>query len=405
MTAGGRGRIAWARWAFGLVAASVVLAVLSLLFAPRPVPVDVQPVRRGLIQETVSDQGYARVRDAYVVAAPVGGRLQRIPLKVGDPVRAGITVVARIRPASPDLLDPRARRQSQAAVLAADAAVTAGQAEVDRLAAEARQAEGDLARVRTLHARGFAAAQALETAQARARAGRAAVEAARAQVRVRQAEAVAARAAMIGPEVQGAQTILVASPASGAVTRVFQPSEQTVSAGTPLIEVSDRAGLEAAVEFLSQDAVRIREGMLAEIYDWGGEGALPALVRRVEPQGYTKVSALGVEEQRALVLLQLTGDPARWSALGPGYRVWGRVVLRRSPYALKAPVGALVRHDEGWAVFRIAKGRARLTSIRVGALTDREAEVLAGLSSADQLVVFPSDQVADGVRVRSRNKD
>jgi HlyD family secretion protein len=172
--------------------------------------------------------------------------------------------------------------------------------------------------------------------------------------------------------------------------------------GAPLVEIGDREGLEAAIEFLSQDAVRIREGMPAEIYDWGGPGALPAVVRRVEPQAFTKVSALGVEEQRALVLLQFSGDPRSWSRLGPGYRLWGRVFLRREARAVKAPLGALVRSDDGWAVFRVLAGRARLTPVELGALTDREAEVRRGLRPDEQVVVFPSDRVRDGVRVAVR---
>jgi HlyD family secretion protein len=172
--------------------------------------------------------------------------------------------------------------------------------------------------------------------------------------------------------------------------------------GAPLVEVSDQMGLEAAIEFLSQDAVRIRAGMPAEVYDWGGPGVLRAVVRRVEPQGFTKTSALGVEEQRVLVLLQFTGPPQGWAALGPGYRLWGRVVLRRAPAAVKAPLGALVRKDGGWAVFRITNGRARLVPVTVGAMTDRDVEVRAGLSPGERVVVFPSDKVRDGGRVRVR---
>jgi HlyD family secretion protein len=203
----------------------------------------------------------------------------------------------------------------------------------------------------------------------------------------------------MGPDASASQLVEVRSPASGRVTRVLQESERTVQMGAPLVEISDSDGLEAAIEFLSQDAVRIREGMPAEVYDWGGQGVLPAVVRRVEPQGFTKVSALGVEEQRALVLLQFTGPASQRARLGAGYRVWGRVFLRRAPRALKAPLGALGRDEGGWAVFRIENARARLRPIRVGAFTDREAEVLSGLSAGDKLVVFPSDKVRDGVRV------
>jgi HlyD family secretion protein len=175
-----------------------------------------------------------------------------------------------------------------------------------------------------------------------------------------------------------------------------------VIVGTPLVEVGDTSGLEAAIEFLSQDAVKIRPGQKAEIYNWGGAADIAAEVRLVEPQGFTKVSALGVEEQRTLVYLQFTGAPSTWAGLAPGYRVWGRVYLRESSTATLAPIGSLVRDGGHWAVYRIENGRARLRPIDVGALTDRSAEVRAGLADGDQVVVYPSDQIADGVRVRGR---
>ncbi|MES2725099.1 MAG: HlyD family efflux transporter periplasmic adaptor subunit [Pseudomonadota bacterium] len=394
--------VKWVRWALAGAAAAVAAGALALLLVPRPVPVEVGAASVGPIAQSVADQGLARVREAYLVAAPVSGRLERVELHVGDPVAAGSTVVARIRPASADLMDPRARTQAEAAATAAQAAVGAAKAQQEQLAAEARKADGDLARVRVLAEKGFAARQALDSAEAQSRAGRAAVRAAAAQLAVRRSELAVARGALLGPDAGGGQAVAVTSPASGYVTRVLQESAAPLTMGAPLLEVSDQSGLEAAIEFLSQDAVPIAEGMSAEIYDWGGPGALPAVVRRVEPQAFTKTSALGVEEQRVRVLLQLTGPPEAWARLGPGYRVWGRVILRRSPHALKVPIGALVRADGRWAVYRIEAGRARLIPLTVGALTDREAEVLSGLKAGDRLVVFPSDKVRAGARVRAR---
>lgn len=392
----------WVRWAIGAVLVALLAGALVMLFAPRPVEADVAVVTRGAIDESVADQGFARVREAYVVAAPVSGRLQRVALHVGDRVTAGQTVVAHIWPASADLLDPRARAQAQAAVAAAQAAVSAAAAQQDQLAAEARKADNDLARTRTLAERGFAASQALDSAEAGARAARAAMRAAAAQLIVRRSELAAARSALLGPDAADGRAVPVTSPASGYVTRVLQESERTVAMGAPLVEIGDQSGLEAAIEFLTQDAVRVSEGMPAEIFDWGGEGTIPAIVRRVEPQGFTKVSALGVEEQRVLVLLQFAGDPVRWSRLGPGYRVWGRVVLRREANAVKVPVGALVREGRGWAVFRVIGGRARLSPVTVGAMTDDEAEIRKGLRPGERVVVFPSDKVRDGVGIRER---
>ncbi len=400
----GQGKIKWARWTLGAAVFAIVAATLLLLIAPRPVPVDVAPVLRGPIAETVADQGYARAQEAYVVSAPVSGRLERVDLHVGDRVAAGRTLVARIRPTSAEFLDPRARAQAQAATAAASAAGSAAQARQDQLSAEARRAEVDLARTRALAQAGVVSRQTLDNAEAQAKTTAAALRAARAEVVERRSQLDSAQAALLGPEAPGAGVVPVTSPASSKVNQVLQESERAVQNGTPLVEVSDQAGLEAAVEFLSQDAVRIREGMPAEIFDWGGPGVLPAVVRRVEPQGFTKVSALGVEEQRALVLLQFTGPPEAWARLGTGYRLWGRVILRRAPDALKVPLGALVRANGRWAVYRIVAGRARLTPVEVGAFTDQEAEVTRGVREADRVVVFPSDKVRDGARVSARNE-
>lgn len=394
-------KMAWPRWVLLAVLLTVVATVVAVLLAPRSVSVTVAPVSVGPIADSVADQGYARVREAYVVSAPVSGRLQRLDLHVGDRVEKGVTIIARILPSGAELLDPRTRAQAEASVAAATAAVASARAQLDQLTAGARQIEDDLARQRELAGKGFASSQALEAADNKARAARAGVRAAQAQLGVRRSELEIARAALIGPEGEGEGAVAVRAPASGYVTRVLQESERTVAVGAPLVEVSDKGGLEAAIEFLSQDAVKIREGMAAEVFDWGGP-ALPAVVRRVEPQGFTKVSALGVEEQRVLVLLQISGDKAGWASLGPGYRLWGRVLLRRQPSAFKVPLGALVRHGGGWAVFKADAGRARLTSVDVGVMTDREAEILKGLGAQEQVVLFPSDQVRDGVRLKLR---
>jgi HlyD family secretion protein len=390
------------RWMLLTALALAIAVAVAFLFLPRPLAVDTAPVGRGPIAETVADQGVARVRQAYVVSAPIAGRLERLPLEVGDRVLAGATVVARLRPTSPAFLDPRSRAQAEAAIVAARAALASAQAQRERLNAEAIRARGVLARLKTLSQQGFAARQSLENAQAAADAASNAVRAADADVRSRRADLASAQSALTGPEAVGGELVAVTSPASGVVTRLLQQSERTVMSGTPLVEIGDTQGLEAQIEFLSQDAVKIRPGQRAEIYNWGGPGMIPAEVRRVEPQGFTKISALGVEEQRALVMLEFTGAPATWQGLEPGYRVWGRVFLRRTPMAVTAPLGALVRDRGGWAVFRIEQGRARLRPVRVGAMTDRHAEILGGVSLGDQLVEFPSDRIGDGTAVRPR---
>jgi HlyD family secretion protein len=395
-------RKAQVRWYILSALALAAIALLVFLFAPRPLVVEAAKVTRGPIAETVADQGVARVRDAYVVAAPFAGEVERLPLEVGDRVSAGVTVVARLRPMASSFLDPRARAQAQAQVAAARSALAAAQAQRERLQADAVRAAGALARIAPLAPQGVVSRQLLDNAQADADATREAVRAAEADVGARRADLASAQFALTGPQARGSEVIALTAPASGVITHLLQQSERTVAAGTTLVEVGDTGGLEAQIEFLSQDAVKIRPGQRAEIYNWGGPGVIAAQVRRVEPQGFTKISALGVEEQRTLVMLQFAGPATSRAGLAPGYRVWGRVFLRETPSAVVAPLGALVRDTGGWAVFRIERGRARLRPVRVGALTDQDAEIRAGLAPGDVLVDYPSDQVRDGSRVKPK---
>jgi HlyD family secretion protein len=390
------------RWVMmGLLGLAMAVLVV-FLFWPRPVNVDAAPVCQGPIADVVSDEGTARVREAYVVSSPVGGQLERVPLEVGDRVVADRTVIARIRPAAPEFLDPRSRSQASSAVDAARAAVESAVAQRDRLAAEATRAADELRRDSGLAKLGVVSAEQLVTDQSNADQAASAVRSADADVLTRHANLESAQTALTNPASDNAQVVAVTSPASGVVTHISQQSERTVSVGTPLVEIGDTRGLEAAIEFLSQDAVKIRPGQRAEIYNWGGPANIPAEVRLIEPQGFTKVSALGVEEQRTLVMLQFTAPPAASAGLAPGYRVWGRVYLRQSESAILAPLGALVRDRGGWAAYRIEHGRARLRALQVGTLTDRDAEILSGVSPGDQLIVYPSDQVHDGLPVRAR---
>lgn len=394
-----KSRIRWI--VIGLLAVGAA-GVLAFLFWPRPVEVDTASVARGPIADVVADQGTARVRESYVVSAPVGGQLERIPLEVGDRVTADGTVVARIRPPAPEFLDPRARAQAEAGVEAARSALESATAQRDRLAADAARTRDELRRDSGLARTGVVTEETLVTAQSQADQAANALKAAEADILTRRADLKSAEAALANPKGDSGQTVTVTSPTSGVVTRVMQQSERAVTVGTPLVEIGATQGLEAAIEFLSQDAVKIRPGMRAEIYNWGGPAEIPAEVRRVEPQGFTKVSALGVEEQRTLVILQFTGPPAAWAGLAPGYRVWGRVYLRQLDSALLAPLGALIRNRGAWAVYRIENGRARLRPIQVGTMTDREAEVLAGVNLGDELIIYPSDEVSDGLLVRQR---
>jgi HlyD family secretion protein len=390
------------RW---LVVSTLGLAaggILVFLFWPRPIGVDTDMVGQGPVADVVADQGIARVRQAYVVSAPVVGRLERLPLEVGDRVVANKTVVACIRPAAPEFLDARSRAQAESAVQAARSALASATAQRDRLAADSTRAQEQLRRVSELARQRVVSPQELENAKADADAATNARRAADADILTRQANLASAQLVLATPKAGTSQAVTVTSPASGVVTRLLQQSERTVALGTPLVEIGDTSGLEAAVEFLSQDAVKIRSGQKAEIYNWGGPAIIPAEVRVVEPQGFTKISALGVEEQRTLVILQFAAPPSSWAGLAPGYRVWGRVYLRECASAMVAPLGALVRDSGHWAVYRIESGQARLRTVQVGAMSDRTAEVLSGVDSGDVLIMYPSDQVRDGLRVKPR---
>jgi len=391
------------RWLLIAVLGLAAAGLVAYLFWPRAVEVDAAVVHRGPIADVVEDQGTARVRQSYVVSAPVGGQLERVPLEVGDRVIADRTVLARIRPPAPEFLDPRSRAQAEAAVEAARSALDSATAQRDRLAADAVRTRDELRRDSGLARTGVVTQEVLEAAQSNADQAANALRAAEADILTRRADLKSAEAALANPNADSAQVVTVTSPASGVVTHVMQQSERAVTVGTPLVEIGATEGLEGAIEFLSQDAVKIRPGQRAEIYNWGGPADIPAEVRRVEPQGFTKVSALGVEEQRTLVILQFTGPAAAWAGLAPGYRVWGRVYLRQLDSAILAPLGALIRDHGDWAVYRIENGRARLRRIQVGTLTDRDAEILGGANPGDQLIVYPSDEVHDGLLVRPRS--
>lgn len=389
------------RWLIVLAVAMTGAAGVAWLLVPRPLVVETGVVARGPVAETVFDQGWARVRRSYVVAAPSSGRVQRLPVEVGDRVVAGRTVVARLTPASAAFLDPRARAQAEAAVAEARSALASAEANRGRLKAEAVRATGEAERMAPVVPTAVSR-QAYENAVAAQQSADQAVAGADADILARRAALKLAEAALMGPEAEGPGMVEVTSPTSGVVTRLLQQSERPIAAGEPLVEIGETGGLEAQVEFLSQDAVKVRPGMKAEIYGWGGPRPIPAEVRIVEPQGFTKVSALGVEEQRVLVMLQFTGPPESWAGLAPGYRVWGRVFLRQTPSAVVAPLGALVRDQGAWAVFRLEQGKARLRRVEIGALTDSVAEVMSGVEAGDRVVVYPSDKVRDGVAVKGR---
>ncbi|MBI3047630.1 MAG: efflux RND transporter periplasmic adaptor subunit [Acidobacteria bacterium] len=375
--------------------------MLAVALWPETLEVDVAPVVRGPLVVTVEEEGRTRVRDRFVVSAPVTGRVRRIELEPGDRVRRG-AVVARLQPEPPPLLDARTRAEAQAAVESARAALGRARAEEQRAAAALAQADRELARSRRLVDAGVLPAQEADLRETDARLAREANEAAAFAVRAAAAELARAEARLApsSPRQAGA-AVAVTAPADGVILRRLRESESLVPAGEPLVEIGDPADLEIVVDLLSTDAVRIREGSRALVEQSGQAPALEAIVRRIEPSGFTKVSALGVEEQRVNVILELPGPAGGEDlVLGDAYRVDVRIVVWEAADVLKLPTSALVRDGEQWAVFLVEAGRARRTLVELGQQNGREAEVLAGLAEGARVVIHPSDALTDGSRVR-----
>lgn len=394
-----RGRIAT------LIIALALLAGIGYGFMPRPLPVELIPARKGDLAVTVEEEGRTRVRERYVVAAPVAGQARRILLKVGDPVAAG-QVVAHIEPARAASLDPRSRAQALARVEAARAALLAARESARAAAAEARLAEQELARTESLGKANFISQAAVDQARGRLQAGQASRQAADYQVQVARHEVAVARAALTeatAPAGADAPAILaVAAPAAGRVLAVPHESEGVVQPGQPLVEIGNPASLEVLVEVLSTAAVKIRTGARVLLDRWGGPAALEGRVRVVEPAGFTKVSALGVEEQRARVLVDIVTPAEVWKNLGDGYRVEAAFVLWEGRDLLLAPTSALFRHADGWAVYLAENGRARLRPVKVGERNGLDARVLEGLKAGDLVIAHPDEKILEGVRVRAR---
>jgi HlyD family secretion protein len=397
-------------WIYGGLGAAALAALLAWAFAPRPLEVEVAQVDRGVFETTIDEDGRTRLRDLYVVAAPVGGRLERIALRAGDRVDVG-AAVAEITALPAPMIDARTRGQLVAAVAAAQAEVRRAAAGASAARIALTQATDARRRSEQLSAQGYVAAAKAETdalaEQSAARALDAAVQAERvAQQGLAQAQAALA---VTQPGTEGLRRLPVTSPVAGRVLRVLQASETAVAAGTPLIEIGDVGRLEVLAELLTTDALQARPGSVVRIEHWGGPGTLAGRVRAVEPSAFTKISALGVEEQRVNVLIDLTSPPEQWRALGDGFRVSVRIVTQRVDDALRVPVSAVFPlppgpdgADAGHAVFAVEGGRARQVPVQVGARNGSHAWLTNGLQVGATVIVYPPPAVRDGTRVRVR---
>ncbi len=405
------------RWSNKMSRATAALAVLILLAAlylvlrPAAVPVDTAAITRAPLKVTVQDEGKTRIKDVFVVSAPITGRLLRSPLEVGDAVEKNRTAVAAIEPSPPPFLDLRSQAELQAQIKAARAAVDLARAEIEQMKAELDFAQKEFERAKSLSSRNVVSERALEKARTDVETRKAALARSEANLAVRERELESVSARTIGPDGtlvhQYGQIccLTVTSPVSGRVLEIYKKSEQIVAQGTPLVEIGDPLNLEVVVELLSTDAVRVKPGANATITAWGGPD-LPAKVTRVEPAGFTKVSALGIEEQRVRVLLDIVSgsDVARRAPLGHGYSTFVRITIHEVADALLVPLGALFRRKDAWAVYVNDQGTAKLKLIEIGYRNSATAEITSGLNAGERVILHPSDRVSDGVRVVERRE-
>jgi HlyD family secretion protein len=394
------------KWLKRFLAALIVLAIVAgVVYAlrPQPVAVDLATLDRGPMEVTVDEEGVARIRDVFKVSAPITGRVERLPVHVGDAVVANRTVVAAMHPVQPAFLDIRARRELQAAVDAARAAVALAEAQVTSAETNVRVERSDLERARALASNSTISVSAFEKATADVETAEAHLKEMQAALDLSKSELLSAEARLLGPEAGAAseESVSVYAPTDGTVLALLSESEQVLLAGGPLLEIGHPANLEIIVHLLSSDAVGVAPGAIARVDGWGGP-ELSAKLRRIDPAAYTKVSALGIEEQRVDAVFDIVDPYEAWQRLGHEFRVMVHIPTWRSDDALRLPLGALFRRGEAWHVFKVVDSKAALTPVTLGHRSSRFAEVVDGLAAGDVVVLHPSDRVLDGVAVEAR---
>jgi HlyD family secretion protein len=385
----------------------VVVAVFAGLIVwtalkPTIIEVDLADVVRGPLRVTVDDEGETRLKRRFVVSAPVSGRVLRIESRPGDSVTAGQTL-AVIEPAAPAPLDVRTRTAAEARAQAAASAAERAQADVQRVTVELTQADADAARARTLLDTGSGTREAVEQADARVRGLREAIKSAQAAVRAAEFEQAEAKAALIsGTDAASGRAVTVRAPIAGLVLRRIQESEAVVPVGAPLLEIGNLDDLEIVTDLLSTDAVRVKSGAAVLIERWGGEGTLMGKVQRIEPAGFMKISALGVEEQRVNVVIDFVDPRERRPSLGDAFRVEVRIVVWEKPDVLLVPTSSLFRTGGDWSAF-VAQGNVVVKrTVKIGERNEQSAEVLEGLSAGDKVVAYPGETLKEGTRIQPR---
>lgn len=391
-------------WIIGLAAMGLTVFVA---LRPRPILVDVAVVDRGPMQVQVDEDGQTRIRERYVVSTPLTGRLLRVTFDVGDPVVANESVLAKMEATDPDLLDPREVAQAKSRVGAAERKLQAAMSELARVEAMLQFAEKEMGRVRQLVVRNAASDFEFSERELLFQQRTEEVRSAEFAVDIAEYELKLERDALLLTDPEsgnpGEMELSIKAPIDGRILRIYQESTAVVQAGSPLMEVGDPADLEVVADVLSRDAVRISPGNPVSLQRWGGESPLSGRVRLVEPSGFTKLSALGVEEQRVNVIIDLIDSPETRTQLGDGFRVDCQITVWEASDVLQVPTSALFRSDDRWHVFVIVDATARLREVEIGKNNGRFAEVLSGLNDGDQVVTHPGDAIEDGVSVAERS--
>lgn len=396
------------RLILGAIAALAVIGGLFWALLPQPVPVDLVKARIAPMEVTVTAEGMTRIREPWQVTAPVTGNTTRSPVETGDHVTAGETIVAVIQPAEPAFLDARARRLAEAAVTEAEAAVKLAEAQLERADVELIHFEAELERNKTLAQRGTVSVTMLENSAQAAASARAARQAAQAELELTRATLDRARAQLMGPEAPEAGgaisecCIRLTAPVSGTVLDVADQNARLVQAGAPLLSIGDLDDLEIEVDLLSADTIGITPGTRAHVERWGGEGVIEAEVRRIDPSAFTRISALGIEEQRVRLLLDITSPPENRAGLGDRYRVYVRIVVWSAQDVLQVPRAALFRQDGQWALFVAQDDRAAIRIVETGRMTADWVQIISGIADGESVVAYPGSRVDAGVRLTAR---
>lgn len=376
---------------------ALIVALVAWSFRPQPVPVDIVEATVGPVTVSVREQARSRVKDRFDISAPVAAYAPRLEWEVGDRVTAG-DVLIELQPVPASVLDPRSRQIGEAEVARAEAAVKAAEAALEAARSSADLAQTEYRRLTPLFERGTISASELDRARARQAQAQAQLRSAESNVEVARQGLRYARAALVqGSENgDGLSSFPIEAPVDGTILQVIHESAGIVQPGQPLLELGDPASLEVVAEVLTSDAVRLSPGMPVELERWGGEETLFGEVRRIEPSAFTKVSALGVEEQRTQVIVDLTSPRARWAALGHGYRLEARFIVWRAPATLSVPNGALFETDAGAAVFIVRDGRARIRAVEAGRRGERRTQILGGLEAGQPVIAHPDNEIEDG---------